>query len=87
MFNLKTHIKTYHYSLKEFKCDEINCNQLFKHKCSLERHKMKYHNILKTGSVDILSTIRTEEEIEEQNFYPKNILLRDMDRDMIENNQ
>ena len=42
-FNLKTHIKTFHYSVKEFKCDVLNCNQLFKHKCSLDKHRMRYH--------------------------------------------
>jgi hypothetical protein len=38
-FNLKSHIKTFHYSIKQFQC-EI-CLQNFKHKCSLERHFLK----------------------------------------------
>jgi uncharacterized Zn-finger protein len=41
MFNLKVHIKTFHYELKEFACNE--CNQSFKHKCSLERHILRIH--------------------------------------------
>ena len=40
-YNLKVHIRTYHNKLNEFRCF---CNQVFKHKCSLERHKMKHHN-------------------------------------------
>ena len=38
-YNLKTHIKTFHYDITQFQC-EI-CLQNFKHKCSLEKHFLK----------------------------------------------
>ena len=42
-YNLKVHIKTFHYKVEEFICNYEGCNQSFKHKCSLERHLMKLH--------------------------------------------
>jgi uncharacterized Zn-finger protein len=37
-YNLKVHIKTYHYKLEEFIC---SCGKPFKHKCSLLKHRIK----------------------------------------------
>jgi hypothetical protein len=38
-YNLKVHIRVFHNKLSEYRCF---CNQVFKHKCSLERHRMKH---------------------------------------------
>jgi uncharacterized Zn-finger protein len=46
-FNLKVHIKSFHYKIKQFVCGEEGCNQKFKHKCSLERHKQKFSHMNK----------------------------------------
>ena len=48
-FNLKVHIKTYHYKVEEFKCHVEGCGQSFKHKCSLDRHINKMHSTDKTN--------------------------------------
>jgi general transcription factor IIIA len=37
-YNLKVHIKTFHYKMEEFNC---SCGRSFKHKCSLLKHKTK----------------------------------------------
>ncbi len=38
-YNLRVHIKTYHEKLSEYRCF---CNQVFKHKCSLDRHRLRH---------------------------------------------
>jgi hypothetical protein len=38
-YNLRVHVKTFHNKLSEYRCF---CNQVFKHKCSLERHRLKH---------------------------------------------
>jgi hypothetical protein len=43
-YNLKVHMKTYHFEIKEFVCQYLSCSQRFKHKSSLERHIRVSHS-------------------------------------------
>lgn len=42
-YNLKVHIKTFHYKIQQFKCQV--CGQLFNHKCSLNNHILKTNHL------------------------------------------
>ncbi len=50
MSNLRVHIKSKHYNCEEFKCEE--CDKMFRHKSSLNRHVLKYHKEKLGGSLN-----------------------------------
>jgi hypothetical protein len=41
-YNLKVHLRTSHMKVNQFRCE---CDMVFKHKCSLEKHRMKHIEI------------------------------------------
>jgi uncharacterized Zn-finger protein len=38
-YNLKVHLRTGHMGITPYRCE---CSMVFKHKCSLEKHRLKY---------------------------------------------
>jgi len=50
-YNLKVHIKTFHYKIKKFKCED--CGQLFNHKCSLNNHMIKTNHVNNQENLNI----------------------------------
>lgn len=66
MFNLKVHIKTFHYKVEEFKCSI--CLKTFKHKCTLEKHKKNLHKGVKEINKDIEVELKHIEDIDLDNL-------------------
>jgi len=51
-YNLKVHMKTFHYKIQQFKCKV--CEQHFKHKCSLNNHILKTNHLNSTEEAEKL---------------------------------